>query len=83
MLAIDLAEEREARRGSDFCSKRGAAELQRRIDAYWEAQGGYAPIQFELRDSGFLPAMRSARTDLRSNMIGGWPKRLLSQECAA
>jgi hypothetical protein len=32
-------------------------------------------VNIELVDAGFMPAMRSARTDVRSNMVNGMPRR--------
>jgi hypothetical protein len=32
-------------------------------------------VSINLIDAGFVPAMRSARTDVRSNMVNGMPPR--------
>ena len=34
-------------------------------------------VEVDLVDAGFVPAMRSARTDVRSNMVNGMPRRKL------
>lgn len=58
---------------NDFCTIEGARRLKERIEAYWRDKG-YA-VDVKLIDAGFMPAMRSARTDVRSDMVNGMPKR--------
>ncbi|MFS2318144.1 phosphoglycolate phosphatase [Maricaulis sp. D1M11] len=58
---------------SDLCTPEGARRLKSRIEAYW-AERGY-DVNIDLVDAGFMPAMRSARTDVRSNMVNGMPRR--------
>ncbi|MEE2567287.1 phosphoglycolate phosphatase [Hyphobacterium marinum] len=58
---------------NDFCTPEGARRLKQRIEAYW-AERGY-DVNVDLVDAGFMPAMRSARTDVRSNMVNGMPPR--------
>lgn len=58
---------------NDLCTPEGARRLKQRIEAYW-ADRGY-DVNIELVDAGFMPAMRSARTDVRSNMVNGMPRR--------
>lgn len=57
----------------DFCNQDGARRLKQRIEEYWRDRG-YA-VEVRLVDAGFMPAMRSARTDVRSDMMNGMPKR--------
>jgi len=57
---------------SDYCSREGAARLQETIRNYWRKQGFDVDIQ--LVNEAFVPAMRSARTDVRSNMVNGMPR---------
>ena len=57
----------------DWCNKDGAERLRQQIVTYWE-QRGY-DVDIDLIDAGFVPAMRSARTDVRSNMVNGMPSR--------
>ena len=57
----------------DWCDEDGAKRLQEKINAYW-AERGY-DVDVGLIDAGFVPAMRSARTDVRSNMVNGMPMR--------
>lgn len=56
---------------SDFCTEDGALRLKNKIEEYWKSRG--FDVNIDLVDAGFIPAMRSARTDVRSNMINGMP----------
>lgn len=58
---------------SDFCNQDGARRLKAKIEEYWTQRG--FDVNINLVDAGFVPAMRSARTDVRSNMINGMPPR--------
>ncbi len=58
---------------SDYCNKDGAARLEQKIADYWRKQG--FEVNVELVKEGFVSTMRSARTDLRSNMVNGMPQR--------
>jgi hypothetical protein len=62
---------------NDFCTEDGAKRLARLIEEYWRDRG-YS-VDVKLIEAGFMPAMRAARTDVRSNMVNGFPRR----ECAA
>ncbi|MEL6365189.1 MAG: phosphoglycolate phosphatase [Pseudomonadota bacterium] len=55
----------------DHCTKDGASHLKSLIENYWRRKG--FDVDVELVSEGFVPAMRSGRTDLRSNMINGMP----------
>ena len=61
----------------DWCNAEGAKRLREKIREYW-AERGYE-VDVDLVDAGFVPAMRSARTDLRSNMVNGMPRRRIAQ----
>lgn len=56
---------------TDYCSREGAERLKNQIEAYWAERG--RPVQINLVHGGFLASMRSARTDVRSNMVNGVP----------
>ena len=58
---------------ADFCSKEGADVLRHRIQEYWKERG--YEIDVRLINQGFVPAMRSARTDIRSDLVNGLPQR--------
>ncbi|GLK50748.1 MAG: phosphoglycolate phosphatase [Oceanicaulis sp.] len=58
---------------NDLCTPEGARRLKARIEAYW-AERGY-DVSVDLVEAGFMPAMRSARTDVRSNLVNGMPTR--------
>lgn len=60
-------------RVKDWCDEDGAKRLREKINAYW-AERGYE-VDVDLIEAGFVPAMRSARTDVRSNMVNGMPRR--------
>lgn len=57
---------------SDFCTEDGAMRLKMKIEEYWRNRG--FDVSIDLVDAGFIPAMRSARTDVRSNMVNGMPR---------
>lgn len=62
----------------DFCTNDGARRLKQRIEDYWKERG--YNVDIKLIDAGFVAAMRSARTDVRSNMVNGLPTRGEPQE---
>lgn len=62
---------------SDYCTRDGAARLAAQIKEFWRKRG--FEVDIETRDEGFVPAMRSARTDVRSDMVNGMPRRPLAQ----
>ncbi|MBL8550244.1 MAG: hypothetical protein JNJ73_09675 [Hyphomonadaceae bacterium] len=57
----------------DFCTSEGARRLKQRIEEYWRERG--YEVDVKLVDASFVAAMRSARTDVRSDMINGLPTR--------
>lgn len=57
---------------NDYCTTEGARRLKQRIEEYWKDRG--FDVNVDLIDAGFMPAMRSARTDVRSNMVNGLPR---------
>ena len=57
---------------NDYCTTEGARRLKQRIEEYWRERG--FEVNVDLVDAGFMPAMRSARTDVRSNMVNGLPR---------
>ena len=61
---------------SDYCSKDGASRLQRMIADFWRKKG--YEVDIELVNEGFVSTMRSARTDLRSNMVNGMPQTVVN-----
>jgi hypothetical protein len=65
----------------DWCDEEGARRLREKINMYW-AERGYE-VDVDLVDAGFVPAMRSARTDVRSNMVNGMPRRRAIGEAGA
>lgn len=56
----------------DACTREGAQRLAEKIEAYWRERGHV--VQARTVDAGFAPAMRSARTDVRSDLVNGWPR---------
>ena len=57
----------------DFCNVDGARRLKQRIEEYWRDRG--FTVEVKLIEAGFVAAMRSARTDVRSDMVNGFPTR--------
>jgi hypothetical protein len=47
--------------------------LKQRIEEYWRERG--FTVEVKLVEAGFVAAMRSARTDVRSDMVNGFPTR--------
>jgi hypothetical protein len=60
----------------DFCNVDGARRLKQRIEEYWRERG--FNVDVKLVDAGFVAAMRSARTDVRSDMVNGFPTKRAS-----
>ena len=56
----------------DFCNPEGARRLKQRIEEYWRDRG--YNVDIKLIEAGFVAAMRSARTDVRSDMVNGMPR---------
>jgi hypothetical protein len=55
----------------DYCTREGAERIKQQIEDYWAERG--RKVNINLVQGGFLASMRSARTDVRSNMINGVP----------
>lgn len=60
----------------DFCNADGARRLKQRIEEYWRDRGYHVDVK--LVEAGFVAAMRSARTDVRSDMVNGLPTKRAS-----
>ena len=56
----------------DWCDKEGAERLGAKIRDYWAPMGGLVRISYV--DGPFTPQMRSARVDVRSDMVNGKPR---------
>lgn len=65
--------------GVDWFSRDGAHALKLRIEEYWRERG--YEVTVVLRDAGFHPAMRSARFDVRSDLVNGLPRRRRRSDC--
>ena len=63
---------------SDLCTNDGAARLAAKIKDFWRKKG--FDVDVETHDEGFVSTMRSARTDLRSDMVNGMPRRNIAVE---
>lgn len=57
---------------TDYCSEDGARRIKKALIAYWAARGH--DVTVEIERAGFDSAMRSARFDVRSNMVNGLPR---------
>ncbi len=62
----------------DMCDRDGASRLAAKIEEFWRKRG--FDVSIEMKDEGFVSTMRSARTDVRSDMINGMPIRLNQAE---
>lgn len=58
---------------TEFCTNDGASRLATKIQDYWKKQG--FDVTVETQKEGFVSTMRSARTDVRSDMVNGMPRR--------
>lgn len=56
----------------DHCTEAGAKRLAARIERYWAAHGH--PVRVRTVAAEFHHTMRSTRTDIRSDMLNGWPR---------
>ena len=63
---------------TDLCDRDGAGRLAAKIQDFWRKRG--FDVVVETKDEGFVSTMRSARTDVRSNMINGMPTKFVSAE---
>ena len=61
---------------SDHCTDAGAQRLASRIKEFWRKKG--FDVDVDMRPEGFVSTMRSARTDVRSDMVNGMPRRSAS-----
>jgi hypothetical protein len=59
---------------SDHCTDLGAQRLAAKIQDFWRKRG--FEVQVDLKPEGFVSTMRSARTDVRSDMVNGMPRRI-------
>lgn len=57
----------------DFCNADGARRLKKRLEEYWRERG--YDVTVRIVEAGFVAAMRSARSDVRSDMVNGFPTR--------
>ena len=65
---------------TDLCTDDGADRLAMRIKEYWRKKG--FDVDFETQKEGFVATMRSARTDLRSDMVNGMPRRIVENSAS-
>lgn len=63
---------------ADLCNKDGANRLAQKIQDFWRKRG--FDVVVEMKDEGFVSTMRSARTDVRSDMVNGMPTRNAAAE---
>ena len=67
---------------NDLCNALGAGRLKQRIEEFWRARG--CAVKVQLLESRFTAAMRSSRTDVRSDMLDGLPSRKVNPtDCAS
>lgn len=62
----------------DLCDDNGAARLAAKIQDFWKKRG--FDVDVEMKPEGFVSTMRSARTDVRSDMVNGMPRRSMMAE---
>lgn len=59
----------------ELCNTHGAFKLKAKIESYWAERG--AKVNVKVVDAEFTPALRSARADVRSDMVNGMPKGMM------
>lgn len=57
---------------SNYTDRQGASELKGRIEEYWRKRG--FEVQVVLVEAPFSAAIRSARYDVRSELVNGLPR---------
>ncbi len=62
---------------ADLCDDDGASRLATKIQDFWRKRG--FDVDVEMKEEGFVSTMRSARTDVRSNMVNGMPTRCVAE----
>ncbi|WP_411816319.1 phosphoglycolate phosphatase [Hyphococcus sp. DH-69] len=62
---------------TDLCDRDGAQRLAAKIQDFWKKRG--FDVSIEVKDEGFVSTMRSARSDVRSNMINGMPTKFFGE----
>lgn len=63
---------------TEYCDRDGALRLKERIESHWRERGGAVTVA--VVEAGYAPAMRSARVDVRSDMLNGWPRRWIESK---
>lgn len=58
----------------------GAKTLKQKIEEYWAARG--VQVTVYLQETGFDPAIRASRYDVRSDMIDGLPRPMWARAAA-
>lgn len=58
---------------NDHCDHPGAVQIKERIESYWRERG--ATVAVELVEAEYVPNMRTARVDVRSDMLNGLPRK--------
>jgi len=62
----------------ECCDRAGAFRLKLKIEAYWRERGHV--VHITLRETGFHPAIRASRYDVRSDMVNGKPRPLPAEQ---
>ncbi len=65
---------------NEMCDRDGAGRLAAKIQDFWNKRG--FDVVVEMKDEGFVSTMRSARTDVRSNMVNGMPTKMAGAEAS-
>lgn len=64
-------EDRYPREPSETCTREGAIETAKRIEAFWAARGKIVNVR--VVNMGFSHATRGSRYELRTDMVDGLP----------
>ena len=67
-------------RPNEFCDADGAGRLKQRIEEFWRARGFAVSVEFI--EGRLSAAVRSAHTDVRSDMLDGLPSHKRTRETA-
>ncbi|ANP46758.1 hypothetical protein [Candidatus Viadribacter manganicus] len=64
----------------DYSTRTGAAALADLIEEYWRARG--YEVLLSLEEKGFHPVTRSARFEVKSDLVDGLPRKRNAQRAA-
>lgn len=80
-MSVDTDENNYVDGRYNFSNDIGAKELKATIEDFWREKGH--KVKVDIVRAGFHPTIREARSDVRSDMINGYPRSLAEELRAA